>query len=235
MTDLNLLRKAFAECLGQERFLKFLAQGFRPRLKFWQEQEVDRFYATHSSWHHDIHELEAALRFCHVHERDLLPCSLPTFNGCLTLSSTYIRERSAQFPNAAVDARLVPDGGPSSVKAWYCPECRLALERWHCARRRERGIPDGLMLFTVVEALHIKHFNMLAIRVAEDLAPLNSGGSYQATIVRPDGTRRKARPMIEHQKREPFTRVFLSFHGLEKSDVPVGSTIEVMHSQPAAL
>ncbi len=214
--------------------MKFVAQGFQPRLKFWQEQEVDRFYAAHSSWQHDICELEAALRFCHVHHCDLLLCSLPTFDGCLTLSSTYIRERTTHFPHAAVDARLVPDGGPSSVEAWYCPDCRLAVERWHCERRRARGIPDGLMLFTVLEALYIKPFNMLAVRVAEDLAPLDSGGSYQATIVRPDGTRRGAHPMIEYQKREPYTPVFLSFHGLEKTDVPVGSTIEVTHSQPVA-
>ena len=227
MTDLVALRAAFADFLGQERFLKFVARGFQPRLKFWQEQAVDSFYAEHPMWSHDLSELEEALRFCHVHGCDLLGCKVPTYVGFQTLSSTYVRDRRAHFPHAAVDAQMVPEGGPASIASWYCPDCRSEAERRQQAHWRASGMPEGPMLFTVVEALHIVPFNMLAVRVAEDLDALGFGAPHHTIIWRPDGSRLEAHAAVEYRKKEPFGPVLLTFHGLSKEDAPVGSTIEV--------
>jgi hypothetical protein len=62
MADTNALRQAFSNFLGEDRFRRFVRQGFRKnRLRFWQEQEWERFIAAHPEFAVGMDELAVAM------------------------------------------------------------------------------------------------------------------------------------------------------------------------------
>ena len=60
------IRRLFEEFIGTERFEKFVARGFEPRLRFWQEQELERFYLRHPDLRRDLADIQVILRICQV-------------------------------------------------------------------------------------------------------------------------------------------------------------------------
>ena len=134
MTDPVALRTALAAFLGEERFSKFVRQGIKPRLKFWQEREWEAFAAANPNMQADLSDLVAALRICEVHGLELLPCTVETTEGCILLSQTYLQARAERFPHAAVDRIMVSAGTVQCMPAWYCPECRVQAAEWRAGR-----------------------------------------------------------------------------------------------------
>jgi hypothetical protein len=134
MTDPRHLRKALVDFLGEDRFAKFVRQGIRPRLKFWQEKEWDAFNAANPDMAPNLDDLEIALRFCEVHRQELQPCSVETFDGCIVLGQDYLQARATLFPYAAVDRVMVPAGTAQHIPSWYCPMCRTKAAEWRGER-----------------------------------------------------------------------------------------------------
>jgi len=117
------IKKLFEEFLGTERFEKFIAQGFEPRLRFWQEQELERFYVQHPELRIDLDDIKAILRICQVHRIDLKAEAPSAVYDCVIWG---YRERGIikkYFPHA----ELFPIG-KSTV--WYCEACRSAHQAW---------------------------------------------------------------------------------------------------------
>ena len=120
------LRQALASFLGEERFRKFVRVGIRPRMKFWQEQELELFFSANPELSRDPEDLARALRLCEVHGVDLEPTKVRTTEACLLLSPSYLSARAELFPHACLDEVMVPPGSPKEKSEWFCPQCRLA-------------------------------------------------------------------------------------------------------------
>jgi hypothetical protein len=134
------LRKAFAAFLGDERFRKFVATGWRRgRLRFWQEQEWRRFCAARPEINAGLEELEVALRICHVHGEELQHDEVELFHGCMDYAPDYWEGRNRLFPHASTGP-VSTEGRPmqgDGVAVWYCPSCRAAEAKWKTPRRRQ--------------------------------------------------------------------------------------------------
>src|SRR5262249_12410400 len=90
MADAATLRRALATFLGEERFAKVVRQAVnRGRLLYWQEQEWDRFTATHPEFAVSVQELAIALRICELHGVELLPDTVEVFRGCRDYTDKY--------------------------------------------------------------------------------------------------------------------------------------------------
>jgi hypothetical protein len=133
------LRKAFAAFLGDERFRKFVATGWRRgRLRFWQEQEWRRFCAARPEINAGFEELGLALRICEVHGDELQADEVELFHGCIDYAQDYIETRNRLFPHAATGP-VSTEGATMQgdrIGVWYCPSCRTAEDKW--SRRRKR-------------------------------------------------------------------------------------------------
>jgi len=132
MPSATEFRRALRDHLGVQRFHEFLQRGTQPRLRFWQEKALEQFFLAHPEHRISLLELEAALRFCEVHEIELQLGTVPVFHGNLDYSPTYLQQRQTLFPHAGVDP--ISTAGVSSSKReepfWFCPECRTrASER----------------------------------------------------------------------------------------------------------
>ena len=138
MAEAAALRQALAIFLGDERFRKFVQQGVhRGRLRFWQEQEWDRFATTHPEFAVTLEDLEIALRICELHGQELLPDTVEVFHGCRDYAQWYIEARNRLFPHATSDSWST-EGTPfegDRVGVWYCPACREAKAEWESNRR----------------------------------------------------------------------------------------------------
>jgi len=139
-----MLRTQFEAFVGDERYRKFLRQGFRPRLKFWQEQELARFFEAHPDLRCELSDLEIAFRVCEVHRTELSPCTLEVFEGFLDYSRSYSGARSELFPHAAEDPFSTEGGNVPAcpVSAWYCGHCRQARGQY-LANQSIQRTPDG--------------------------------------------------------------------------------------------
>jgi hypothetical protein len=125
-------REAFRVHLGDDKFHEFLKRGTRPRLRYWQEQALDRFFQSQPSMRLSSDQVEAALRFCEVHRVELEKGEEPVFHGHLDYAPAYLQERAALFPHAAIDP-VSTEGTEhegSMQSAWFCPACRsIATQR----------------------------------------------------------------------------------------------------------
>ena len=133
------LRKALAAFLGDERFKKFVATGWRGgRLRFWQQQEWRRFCAARPELNVALADLEVAIRVCELHGDELRADEVELFHGCLDYAQDYIDTRNRLFPHAATDP-VSTEGVPMAgdrIGVWYCPSCRAAQEKWSARRTR---------------------------------------------------------------------------------------------------
>jgi hypothetical protein len=133
------LRKAFAAFLGEERFRKFVAAGWRRgRLRFWQQKEWHRFCAARRDLKATLDELEVALRICELHGDELQPDEVALFHGCVDQAKQYIETRPRLFPHAAIgpiSTEVAPIEG-DRIAVWFCPSCRTAEAKWSARRSR---------------------------------------------------------------------------------------------------
>ena len=134
MTDPRHLRESLAKFLGEDRFAKFVRQGVRPCLKFWQEKEWNAFNAANPDMSSSLNDLEIALRFCEVHRQELEPCVVEAFDGCIVLGQDYLQARAKLFPYAAVDRVMVPAETSLHIPSWYCSMCRRKAAEWRGER-----------------------------------------------------------------------------------------------------
>lgn len=139
--DAVSLRGQLATFLSDRQYRKFVA-GLRrtERLRFWQEQEWERFIAAHPSSRVSLDDLRVALRVCELHATELLPDNVAVVEGHADLAEWYVRARRAEFPNASagpVYAEGAPLPGPT-VDVWYCPGCRHAETRWWAGHGRSK-------------------------------------------------------------------------------------------------
>jgi hypothetical protein len=134
MVEMMALRRALAAFLGDERFRKFVRQGFRrgQQLRYWQEQEWSRFTAAHPEFAVGMEVLEVALRICELHDHELLPDTVEVFRGFGDFAGCSFEDRQRLFPHAASRARSTEgelvEG--DRVGVWYCPVCRQAEAEW---------------------------------------------------------------------------------------------------------
>ena len=134
MTDPRDLRESLADFLGEDRFAKFVRQGVRPRLKFWQEKDWNAFNAANPDMSSSLEDLEIAIRFCVVHRQELQPCVVEAFDGCILLGQDYLQARATLFPYAAVDRVMVPADNAHHIPSWYCSMCRSKAAEWRGER-----------------------------------------------------------------------------------------------------
>jgi len=141
MTEAVALRQALSAFLGDERFRKFVQQGVRRgRLRFWQEQEWDRFCAARPEFAVSLEELGIALHICELHDQELRPDTVEVFHGCRDYAQWYIDSLNTYFPHAASDPWST-EGAPfegDRIGVWYCPTCRDAKAEWESKRRIKR-------------------------------------------------------------------------------------------------
>jgi hypothetical protein len=141
MVDAATLRQALAAFLGEERFRKLIQQGVgQSRLRFWQEQEWERFTLAHPEFAVSLAELAVALRICALHDQELVPDTVEVYHGCRDYANWYIEARNRLFPNAASDP-WSSEGAPferDQIGVWYCPACRQAKGEWEATRRVNR-------------------------------------------------------------------------------------------------
>lgn len=117
------MKERFEAFLGTERFEKFVAQGFEPRLRFWQEQELERFYLKHPELRCDLDDIKVILRICQVHRADLRAETPIVEYDCVIEGNWHKEIARKYFPNA----RLVSLGKGT---VWYCEACRSAYQAW---------------------------------------------------------------------------------------------------------
>lgn len=129
VAEVAALRRALADQLGAERFRKFVQQFHSAgRLRFWQEQEWERFVATRSEFAVSENELSVALRVCWLHGEELQRESVVASH--LELTEGYLRAVAAEFPCAGpVWSRGCPLPSPP-VDVWVCPACRVTRTAW---------------------------------------------------------------------------------------------------------
>ena len=129
MPDLKSLRLAFSEFLGDDRYRKFISQGFKPHLRYWQEKEWHNFVSANPEFDIPLADLEVALRICEIHGLDLQSEKAVLFHGSIDYAPDF-PDRSNHYPHAAdrliSTEGLSPENFPTVV--WYCSECRTALE-----------------------------------------------------------------------------------------------------------
>jgi hypothetical protein len=123
MEKIDQVRRLFEEFLGTERFEKFVAQGFKPRLRFWQEQELEKFYLRRPDLRCDLAEIQVILRICQVHRTDLREEAPKAKYDSVTLVDRHPQITRKYFPNA----RTVAVG---TAAIWYCDTCRVVLQKW---------------------------------------------------------------------------------------------------------
>lgn len=131
-------RTAFRLALGEERYRKFVAAGTRPRLRYWQEAELKKFFIAHPEYQLDAKELELALSICELHDVLLQSELVDVLDGCLDYSREYLQVRRDVFPRAAADP-VSTEGRtdmPARVSVSYCATCRAARAAWMSERRR---------------------------------------------------------------------------------------------------
>jgi hypothetical protein len=111
---------------------KFIATGMKPRLKYWQEQELSRFPTVHPQFAFATLDLEEIFRFCTVHGLDLQRGQAEMFHGHLDYSRTYTDAKNKIFPNASSDCISTEGLGDEDevVEIWFYPECRRARNEW---------------------------------------------------------------------------------------------------------
>ena len=137
------IRQAFEAFLGKEKFEKFVASGFTPRLRFWQEAEWSKFVVANPTFNAPLVELEVALRICELHRVTLLPGTVAIFHGNIDFSHDYLRVRERLFPHAAEDLKST-EGVPSKetrAEVWYCHRCREVRAQWSARRASEETPP----------------------------------------------------------------------------------------------
>jgi hypothetical protein len=132
MSPAEEFRAALRNHLGAEAFSEFLRVGTRPRLRFWQEKALEKFFAEHPEQLLPIAEVEAALRFCEVHLQELELGSVPIVRAHITYAAQKLVEKRMRSPYAGVDPLSRPDAPPGveSEPFWFCQECRsIAVQR----------------------------------------------------------------------------------------------------------
>lgn len=130
--DYGMFRTALRTALGEERFRKFVAAGVSPRLRYWQEVELKKFFDAHPGLRVDAAQLKDALSICELHDAPLQFESVEVLQGCIDYSAAYMRVRRESFPHAAADP-VSSEGRkdmPPTVDIAYCPECRKVRTTW---------------------------------------------------------------------------------------------------------
>jgi hypothetical protein len=160
--DAVTLRQAFAVFLGEMRFRAFVRQLADPEmylgrpgsdwppesikpghprgLRYWQQQEWDRFTAIHPEFATSAEELALVLRICEVHGQERQRDTAEVFHGCVDYADEYIVIRNRLFPHASRDL-ISTEGAPfqeNQVVVWYCSACRKAKAEWEQSRQRKR-------------------------------------------------------------------------------------------------
>jgi hypothetical protein len=126
-------RRAFTAFVGPDQFRKFL-QHFRRagRLRFWQEQVLERFFVANPGLRVGGGDLTTLLRVCELHGGELKSETVEVIEGNVDYAERYSRAKQESFPNSA-SGPWYTEGGPSPgpvVRVWYCPECRAAEAAW---------------------------------------------------------------------------------------------------------
>jgi hypothetical protein len=132
MADTGTLRRVFADFLGDEQFRKFVRQYLQNgRMRFWQEREWNRFVATRPEFEDAKSELPTALRVCWRHESELQPDDVKVLDENLDYAESYLRAKRVDFPclglNSVISGVVDSNEGQG---VWFCPECRIAEEKW---------------------------------------------------------------------------------------------------------
>jgi hypothetical protein len=136
MPALDTLRTELRQFLGEENFNRLLPEarllaGREPRLRFWQEQMIERFFAANPHLRSTPDETAAVLRLCSVHRIPLQQRAVPVFHGSLDYTSEYLAKRRQCFPHAGIDP-VSTEGAPyegSECLVWLCPECQVSAAR----------------------------------------------------------------------------------------------------------
>jgi len=130
--DNALFRTAFRAALGEEGYRRFVAAGTVPRLRYWQEVALQKFFVRHPEHQMAVTQIADALRVCELHDDLLQPEVVEVIDGCIDYSQTYLNARRATFPHAAADS-VSTEGRkemPSRISVWYCTVCRAARSAW---------------------------------------------------------------------------------------------------------
>lgn len=130
--DHVLFRAAFRTELGEERYRRFVAAGTTPRLRYWQEVELKKFFVAHPEYQMDVTRLADALRICELHDGLLQSEVVEVLDGYIDVSQTYLDARRDTFPHAAADP-VSTEGRmnmPARVSVWYCTACRAVRTTW---------------------------------------------------------------------------------------------------------
>jgi len=124
------LRQQLAKFLGEDRFRKFVRQGIEPRLKYWQERELELFFSANPAASRDPEDLLRACRICEVHGVELESTMARTTEACVLHSPSYLSAKAELFPHACLDLVMVAPGSPQEIQAFFCPACRVASGAW---------------------------------------------------------------------------------------------------------
>ena len=134
--------------LGEDRFHRFISQGFtprrrywlkhEPRLRYWQEQQWQRFAEAHPEFAVSMAELEIILRICELHRLELQQDFEEVFHGNMDYTPEYTEACLRLFPHSETGP-IPTEGLPfegERVEVFYCPECRRAEAHWRARSRR---------------------------------------------------------------------------------------------------
>lgn len=127
-----LFRAAFRAALGEEGYRRFVAAGTVPRLRYWQEVKLQKFFVRHPGRQMAATQIADALRVCELHDGSPQPEVVEVVDGYIDYSQTYLNARRATFPHAAADP-VSTEGRknmPMRVSVWYCTVCRASRSAW---------------------------------------------------------------------------------------------------------
>ena len=134
--DADAVRQALARFVGVEKARRFIVAGLRANgsLHYWQQDAWDQFVTANPEFADAVKLLPDVVRYCVVHDEELLPDTIAVVHGCMDRVREYEHDLIQQFPHAAIGP-WTTEGRPyegNTVQVWYCPGCRDAYKksRW---------------------------------------------------------------------------------------------------------
>jgi len=138
------VRQAIARFHGVDKIRRFIVAGLRRdgRLHYWQEELWNQFIEADPSFAGTEVLLPEVVRYCVLHDSELLPDTVGVIHGCVDRARDYEKDRQEKFPWASLDPYST-EGRPieaTRVDVWYCPGCREVFResRWGRPRREKR-------------------------------------------------------------------------------------------------
>jgi hypothetical protein len=127
----SVLRACLKAFLGEDDYRKFLEEGARDPLRYWQERAWARFVAAHPSLAVSSQERADALDVCPAHERMLVSGYTEPLPECRL-------DRPHEWKHSFPRAPLMPLTPHGTSRVLYCPECIIAETNW-----RKNRLSDG--------------------------------------------------------------------------------------------